>query len=570
MRRLWFWPAFLALACDAGGVQQVPRDAVSDVDDTTAGDAAGVDGANDTSLDLRDLGQEDADVGDSVAPDDAGLAGDADTADAGEVEFPPRALPFVFTRPDEGEPLTPEEVADFTRRVTGLWKRSDYFRWLLRTSHGVDPSTGKPDFLNWWSDVVAVKSGDLVTFRQVGGDHNMWIPSSKILAQAIGGYLLTGEWVMGKVVEQYCKGLTATMKGMVYDEHDPLPYLMSRNTMAMDHAFTLDEATWRDDGRKKAVEYSSQYYPYVEWNAQRFEYKNNPYWGNVWVTNMRSKDDVCHIVRTAAFLPYVVADAPDDFVREACAETLKFLRDFNKDIVDQGYYIRTKDPEGNAYIIPDQDLGSYVWYVGIDERNECPARLASDLIAYGKRLTNDCGTGTGSIYDQLAVITHYYNYAIIRNFHMAALGNALVYRQDAEAIALLEGLAERADSYIHPSPDEPGVKHPNWSSDVAEFLVQSASFGLPLTSLEARLVQTHWLKAIEAYEAFPRWDLWDPSVPDGEYPRAGGFRPSRAPDGVGIESIALFLEYCFSPFRNPAGVAPVDCDVVRDPKRWGE
>ncbi len=588
MRRFCLLLVVLGAACDSGGViPAAPDDAAPDPGDTVADISDEVPGsdveeAGDPVSDLPEVLPDLTDPGDVAPGDDEGPGGDAvaqdpgerdpdaGDADAGEVEWPPRALPFAFTRSDEGEPLAPDEVSEFTRRVTGLWKRSDYFRWLLRTSHGVDPSTGKPDFLNWWNDVLAIKSGDLVTFRQVGGDHNMWIASSKVLAQAIGGYLLTGDWVMGKVVEQYCKGLTATMKGMVYDENDPLPYLMSRNTMAMDHAFTLDDVTWRDDGRKKAVEYSSQYYPYVEWNTQRFEYKNNPFWGDVWVTNMRSKDDVCHIVRTTTWLPYVAADAPDDFVREACAETYEYMKGFNKDIVDQGYYIRTKDPEGHAYIIPDQDLGSYVWYVGIDERNECTARLASDLIAYGRRLTNDCGTGTGSIYDTVAVITHYYNYAIIRNYHMAALGNALVSRDDADALALLEGLAQRADSYTHPSPDEPGVSHPNWSSDVAEFLVQSASLGLPLTSLEARLVHTHWLKAVEAYEQFPRWDLWDPEVPDGEYPPNGGFRPSRAPDGVDIESVALFLEYCFSPFRNPAGVAPVDCEVVRDPARWGE
>lgn len=581
MRHPWFLPVVFALACDAGGTTPVaPDPAVLDPGDAwEAGDLApeaAADAPDASETGEVQPGDAEQPGDDAVAADPGGGEPDADApddgagdADAGEVEWPPRALPLAFSRPDEGEPLTPEEVSEFTRRVTGLWKRSDYFRWILRTSHGVDPSTGKPDFLNWWNDVLAVKTGDLVTLRQVGGDHNMWIASSKVLAQAIGGYLLTGDWVMGKVVEQYCKGLTATMKGMVYDQNDPLPYLMSRNTMAMDHAFALDEATWHDDGRKKAVEYSSQYYPYVEWNTQRFEYKNNPFWGDVWVTNMRSKDDVCHIVRTSAFLPYVVADAPDEWVRNACAETLDYMKGFNKDIVDSGYYIRTKDAEGHPYIIPDQDLGSYVWYVGLDERNECTARLASDLIAYGHRLTGDCGTGTGSLYDTVAVITHYYNYAIIRNYHMAALGNALVYRQDAEALALLEGLAERADSYTHPSPDEPGASHPNWNSDVAEFLVQSASFGLPLTSLEARLVHTHWLKAVEAYEQFPRWDLWDASVPDGEYPANGGFRPSRAPDGVDIESVALFLEYCFSPFRNPTGVSPVDCEVVRDPTRWG-
>jgi len=30
------------------------------------------------------------------------------------------------------------------------------------------------------------------------------------------------------------------------------------------------------------------------------------------------------------------------------------------------------------------------------------------------------------------------------------------------------------------------------------------------------------------------------------------------------------LSYCWSPFKNPAGAAIVDCDIVNDPSRWGE
>ena len=482
--------------------------------------------------------------------------------------IPPDALPFEFTREDRGEPLSKEEVEEATRSILKFFKETDFFKYLLRTSHGVDASTGKPDFLNFWNDVVAVKEGDRVTFVQSGVDHNMWIPSSKLLSSAMGFYLLTGDFYAGKVAEQYCKGLVATMKGMVYDQNDKNPYLMARNVMTFDHEFVMDYARWRDDERKKAVRYSSQFYPYVEWNAQRFKYPNNPYWGEVWVTNMRSKDDVCHIVRMTTFLPYVVENAKDEFVRNACSEALEYMKGFNKDIVDSGYYIRTKDPYGNAYIIPDQDLGSYVWYVALDERNECPARLASDMIAYGERKTNFCGTGTGSIYDQIAVITHYYNYAIIWNFHMAALGNALVHAQLGDAYPLLEGLAIRADAYVHPSLDEPGAKDKNWEADVAEFLLQSASLGLPLTSEEARLIQKVWIKTVEAFGAFERWDLWSEDVPDGNYPANGGFRPQRPDGGVDIESVALIFEYCASPFRNPTGAKFVDCDIVKNPSRW--
>jgi hypothetical protein len=34
--------------------------------------------------------------------------------------------------------------------------------------------------------------------------------------------------------------------------------------------------------------------------------------------------------------------------------------------------------------------------------------------------------------------------------------------------------------------------------------------------------------------------------------------------------MAFFLEYCYSPFKDPAGAPFIDCDVVADPSRWGE
>lgn len=511
-------------------------------------------------------GTPSADVVADTTPDTTPDATPDAPADApAEAVFPPRALPFEFSRPAEGDAPTPAQVTEFTKKVTGLWKKIDWFRWVLRTGMGVDASTGKDDFLAWYNDATAVKQGDTVTFESRGHEHNMWIPGSMVLSEAVNGYLLTGDWTIGKLAEQYCKGLTAVVKGFVWDENDPAPFLMARAIFPMDQAFTLDAERWKDDGRKKAVTYGKSKTPDdTSWNARTFPWPHNPTWGDMWVTSMRSKDDVRAIVRTTTFLPYVVADARDEFVRAACKETLDTMVGFNKDIVDHGYYIRTKDKNGVAYAFDDQDLGSYVKYVDFDERNECSARLASDLIAYGVRRTNDCGTGFGSSYDAIAAIRHHYNYPILWDYHMAALGNALVHGQTADARPLLEGLAMRLDSYMHPSKDEPGPKAHKWNREMAVLLVQAASMGLPLQGHEVAHLQKHWTRAAEQLAAWPHWDLWAASVPDGEY----GLRPGDTDDGIPVEAVTLFVEYCNSPFKNPSGVPFVDCDVVRDPAKW--
>jgi len=482
----------------------------------------------------------------------------------------PRKLPFKFTRSADGDPIPAADVKSFTSKVTGLWKKIDYARWILRTSEGVDPSTGKDDYLAWYNDMVATKKGDTVTFSARGGEHNMWISGSMILSVAINGYLLTDDWTYGKLAEEYCKGLSAMIKGFVWDKNDPAPFLMPRSIFPMDQDFTLDADHWKDDGRHKIVIFSTMYQKQDGWNAHTFKWPHNPTWGYEYVTNMRSKDDVRAIVRTTTFLPYILKDAPAGPVRDACQETMDMMIGFNKDIVDHGYYIRTKDADGKARKVTEQDLGNYVQYISLDKKNECTARLSSDLIAYRKPLTNDCGNGWGTIYEKVATSTHYYNYSIVWDYHMAALGNALVYGYYGIAYRLLEGMAIRMDTYMDPNTKEPGAKDHEWGRDMAMLLVQAASMGLPLTAREARHVQKHWLQAVKDYENWSNWDLWSDKVPDGDYGTGGGIRPRGTDDGIAIEAIGLFLEYCNSPFKNPAGATFVDCDMVKDIASWGK
>jgi len=539
--------------------------------DTGPGDPGGVDLVEDAAVDIAVDTAVDA-VVETVAETTQETIEDSSVEDTPEEvvepEFPARALPFVFTRPQEGDPIPAEEVTAFTKKVTGLWKDIGWARWVLRTSEGVDASTGLDDFLGWYNDVHATRDGDTVTFACKGGEHNMWIPGSLVLSEAINGYLLTGDWTWGKLTEQYCKGLSAVVKGFVWDEDDPATFLMARSIFPQDNAFTLDAENWKDDGRKKVVTFHDMFHNEDGWNAHTFAWPHNPTWGEMYVTNMRSKDDVRSIVRTAMFLPYVIADAKDEFVREACQETYDIMVGFNKDIVEHGYYIRTKGPDGVAYIIPcsDQDLGSYSCYTDIDPTNECCARLATDLIAYGEQKTEDCGNCVGSMYDAFASAAHFYNIPIIWDYHMAAVGNALVYGQNDLALKLLDGLKQRVDSYIHPVDDEPGHKHHAWFRELSVMLVQAASVGLPLTWLEARQVHEQWAYAVEEFAAFPNWDPWADSVPDGPVQ----FRPHASDDGIDVESITMFMEYCNSPFKNPDGASFIDCDVVADMTEWGE
>jgi hypothetical protein len=125
------------------------------------------------------------------------------------------------------------------------------------------------------------------------------IQTSQILSSAIAGYSLTNNHKMEKIVEQYSRGITATMKGMVYDNDDELKFLMARNIIPKSHfCRTFDK-------KNKFIDYSDWRSNASSWNTQRFNYKNNPYYGDIYVTNTRSKDDLPHIFRAAALILFL-------------------------------------------------------------------------------------------------------------------------------------------------------------------------------------------------------------------------------------------------------------------------
>ncbi|MBN2496135.1 MAG: hypothetical protein JXR96_16195 [Deltaproteobacteria bacterium] len=502
---------------------------------------------------------------------DGGSDGGADGGDGGGL---PGALPFEYSRTDVGEALSPAEVGDFTRRLTGYWKKVDFFRWVLRTSHGVHESTGKPDYMVWWGGVAAYREGDAVRFYHVdpdGGGHNIMIPTPRVLASAIAGHLMTGDAAMAELAEQYCKGITATMKGMVYDEDDPVDWLMARNIAAFNHGYTTDE------GEEKQIDYTGWYHAYEHWNTWRFEYADNPTWGPVWVTNMRSKDDVPHIFMVVPHLMYAAERAEDEDMRAACAETLSYLRKFAGDIVEQGYKIRTKDPQGRIYTPgysgdPELDeaagdLASFVMWDEFIPDAECNAKRCSALIGRGDGQGLDCGEAAHNDYEAMATQIHYYNHDIIRFFHSAHIANALAHGDAEAARVLLRGMAARIEGYL--AEPDPEILPARWNSDVALLALRAAAFGLPLTSQEARLIHTSWGRAIDAYKDWESYDLWGEAIPQGQVAYRPGDR-SEDDHWASIEDMTLVMEYCWSPFRNPAGVEWVDCELVRDPSRWDD
>jgi len=481
----------------------------------------------------------------------------------------PSSLPFTFTRPDTGTPLTPEEITAFTQKITGFFKLSGYFNWLTQVSHGMgeDNPDDMPPYKLFYGDMGAEKDGNLITFTHGGFDDNLTIPTSKFFNNVAALYLASGDEDLGRLVELYAKGYVALFRGMMWeeDERDPEKTILARAIFPRNNGYT--EA----GGREAWVNYDPVRYYKYDWNAHTIPNDSNPYYGEeLWVRNMRSKDDVPHIYRTVPLTQRLVDEAADQSVADAAAEMLSYLQAFAKDTTDSGWYIRTKE-EGDVLVPIDDkgfvvDLASYVNYTPIVPSAECSGRENSALIGYGEPLDSDCTNGIGWIYELIATYGNTYNYDIVRYFHVAEITNALMNWQLDRAEELLAGMAVRVDYMLYTDPFR--TQHDWWNADSSAFLLAAGTAGLPLTSAEAQLIVQEYSKAADWYVQWTNWDLWDLAVPNG----AISWRPSRSsPDGpvVNLDEVNFIFEYCWSPFRNEASAPVIDCDVVLDPSLWG-
>ena len=551
---------FPVLGCDS-------NIASSDGDTNVDGDDSNADGDKDADIPEEDVTDDDTTV-------------DGDTENESDEEILTIQLPFKLDRPDNGDPIPPSELSDFSERLAGLLKKFSWFDYILRNSHGVDASTGKPPYAQWWSDVDAIKEGDTVTFMHRDlpehGGHNIGTNQYKILASSIAASLLSNDPTINQLTALYCAGVSATMKGMVHDENDPIPHLMARNVIAFNHSYTTHE------GRKKVVNYEQWYHPYSRWNCERFEYTDNPYWGTMWVTNVRSKDDVGGLLRNTAMIEHAANLSLDEGVRQACGETLELLRGFCSDIVDSDYYIRTKDDNGEPFIFSlkekpegmriSTDLDNYITFDSLIPDSECNAKRANDWIGKRDGSLTDCGNGSQTDYEKISLYNNYPNANFYRSYHMANAYQSLLHGDNESAKLLLQGMVERFEEHMDYDLEDIPVSPDRWHMDLASALIRAAAQGYPLTSREIRLIHKYYERAMDFHKEWPYWNLWDESVPDGTHaikpPDNDGSQGDERQYWIRIEDMSALIEYCWSPYKNPDGRSPVDCEIMGNPAKW--
>jgi hypothetical protein len=498
---------------------------------------------------------------------------------------PPVSGSLGYERPARepaGQAITDVERTAFTKKVMSFFKDTGYWDWVYRLSHGLDDSydPSMPGYKMWWQDTGMRREGDTIVMFHYGRAENILKRSIKVMDSAIAGYFLTGDTRMAEVATEYLKGVVALSTGMEFEREDPLvKYLHARAIFNHDHEYEVD-------GRKVRVDYSGAKEASFKWNVHVFEIPDNPTYGDIWVSNMRSKDDVPYLFWSLPIVTRAYYEADDPELQAAAKTYIEYTRGFSQSIVDNDWHILTKYEDGEAVMQidatiesnPPADLGSFVhWQKIFGPDVECNAQLGAALAGYADTFgKDDCDSGMiGWQFEKTATDINYFNYNIYGYFHIGALGAAHAWNFPELAEPLMNGLVTRFDEVMY-NEDLANRDHLEYETDMAGWLLAAAGQGYPLTAAEARHIMDWYGQSADHYREWEHWEPWS-SLEDGEELRS--YKPvrnlvnadgSRGYTYVRAVEMPYVFEYCASPYRDTEGVQFIDCEIVADPTLWVE
>lgn len=496
-------------------------------------------------------GSDTAGTSTSTSTPTSSSGADSSTGDPGPgpelAELCPAGLPVAFERPDVGEPVDDPALTAATAQYLELLEAVRFFEVLDNRVHGWprDDPQGRYWFGTWWSGVTIVKQDGAITFRHEdhGADNN-GLRTGPLLEGVCYASALWHAPEHEMLARRMMRGFSAWMRATERSVDDPDAPILSR-------AFYPESIATQDDGRAISIDYSLNR-PGVDADPSAYVHvAANPDWGDVWIKNKRSKDDIGHMLRAVAQLGscapgFAEPDAADDFV-----ELRERYAAWSRKVEDDGWYIATLDADAELWL-PDDLLARFV-------EAECTAKLAIRLLGHFDEGDLECGNGIGPI-DAAIIAANDHNGNILRSFHEAAVNNALLAGRDDLALALLGGVADRIaegmdgfDGTADPVPHLGGA-------DLVDMMAHGAAAGVPLTSREVRWLHEQIAAAHGSYvdnpALLPSIEVFEATTPDGEY----GYEPGAG--GINFVSLAALLGTCASPCVNPATRPVLDCAMV--------
>jgi hypothetical protein len=454
-------------------------------------------------------------------------------------------LPVAFDRPDVGDPIDPADLSAATQRYLDLLDGMRFFEVVDGRVHGwpqEDPEA-RYWYGTWWSGVTIVKDGDDYTFRHEdqGADNN-GLRTGPLMEGLCYAHALWQRPEHELLVRRMMRGFSAWMRASERMVDDPDAPILTR-------AFYPESVTSMQAGHAVAIDYSLNR-PGIDAAPSAYVHiAANPDWGDVWIKNKRSKDDIGHMLRAV-----VQVGACEPLFAEGTAdfeEVRTRYSAWSRLVEDDGWSIRSLDADAQLWF-PDDLLANFV-------AAECTSKLALRLLGRFDGGDLECGNGIGA-FDAAIIAANDQNGNILRSFHEAAANAALLAGQDELAIALLDGLAVRIsagmDGFDGSGPEVPHLGE----NDLVGMMAHGAAVGVPLTSREVGWLHEQIQVAHDSYlDNADLQDLigvFDEGTPDGEY----GYEPYGA--AINWVDLASLLGTCASPCVNPGARPVLDCAMV--------
>jgi hypothetical protein len=470
-------------------------------------------------------------------------AGGPPPAPTGTFPAHARTLPFDYTRPDVGTPLSATELADATDHYLALLDRVHWLDYVDDRVHGWPESApgGHYWYATWWSGTgIELRSGH-VTFAHVDvGAENNGLRTPQIMEGACYAWRLWHDDRDQHLVRRLVRGLSSWRLSMQRSASDPEIGLTSRAAYP---------ASVHDVDRDVDIDYAPDR-PGVDGGASYFIHlPDNPSWGDLYVQAQRSKDDMGHIMRGLAAIDACEGMLTEPGAEDDVVEARRLYQEWAQRVERDDFHIATLDASLSV-VVPTSQLATY-----FVPNVECHAQIAIRLLSRNDPFGAHCTTPTGASPDPTTGISSS-SMQIVRSHHEAAAALALVTGQDALARTMIEGLAARLEMLIDALEAGPvDNAHP---SDVVQLMVEAANLGVPLTSREVRWLHAQIEIAYAGYDTSgDEWHVFEPGTPDGDY----AIEPNGP--GIDVKDLGLLLGACVAPYRNPSTRAFLDCDRVR-------
>lgn len=463
---------------------------------------------------------------------------------------------FVFTAclatiPSSHAAISLEERRQATEELAAIFQKAKYFDFVDSRVHGI-PMDAPNSFWNasFWTGVqVSKKNGIVIYTHQSNGSDNIGIHSAPYLEGACYAYRLTHNPRYALLARKLMRGFSAWILSGLRDNND--------HTIVLNRSFYPQSFHTFEGGRKLIVNYQASR-PGINSDAAEYVHRpNNPIFGDIWVKNNRSIDDIGHIARAISQVQ-ACKDIFDDAAKSDLTQMNALYAAWAKSVESAEFIIPTLNRNGQIEIRKN-GIGDYNTYNYFGSDPNCNGKLGLRFLYTSDPSGINCDTGMSGMEKLFYTKLSSDSLEILRAQHISAITLAEGNKRNEIARKLREGLNYRLQTDFNMAKNADSYKNID-IQDIAAEIAHAANIGTPIEDEQIRFLYQRLHRSysnILAPENYNTLHLFDASVPDGEY------RYDAPEQGLYFYTMALLIGSCSSAWNQPEKNSLFDCSLLK-------